>query len=241
MNQYFASVKNQARLGFKNFVLYAVFVLGFYLFGFAGSIVLSLDSGSTGSLGSVMAAMMTFFVVFITAITNFCTGFEYAVKMGVTRKAYITGSLIVTYLQAVLIMLFLWGLSILESLLLHLFFPDALQELSLAAFLSLPLCLILPLIVVPIAALMGALVEKWGKKAFWIIYILIFVPIIFSSQIGDIIATRDTASPLSRLVLAIYDAIIALPPAGFKALAAAAPLLCLVVAVLMLRKQSVRN
>lgn len=243
MNQYLRSVHNEASGNVKSLISILSCEFGFFVFGFALALILTAGSGdgATVPLGTLMAAMMAFLFTMITVAMNFCTGFEYAVKMGVTRKAYMAGSLMVSYVQAVLAMLALWLLSAFEPWIDGILFPGVVQELDIFTRLSLPVCLLIPLLVVPVASFMGAAVEKWGKKAFWILYVIIFVPLVFSSQIGNIVSTRDTSTVVSRLVVTVWDALSALPALGLKALIAVVPVLCLLFTYLLLRRQSVNH
>lgn len=145
----------------------------------AGMIIVALimsfakNSPETYSNVGIMFAMALGGVsVLFTDFMFFAINFNIAVSMGISRKRFLTDATIVLFAQHLLYIALLFVLSKLEMLLAGLFYPsiDMVKDVMVIDGMMLLQMIGVSLAIIAVSIFIGALLQRFGKTAFWIMW-----------------------------------------------------------------------
>lgn len=214
---------------------------GMYLFGMALTSVLMttvVDDNSYAPLSLLFAQMGALFALFGVA-ERFNNGFDLAVKMGETRRGYLWSAFAVTTLEIMAALGIFWLLRLVEKAFQGLVFPGTTLELDPLIWLEdWRLTLGIAVLVIGLAALFGAMLHKYGRKAYWIFWILWMVIFVGGPQVIDAVqeGNNSIVGHIGRFLVGLFGGGFGIE--GFCLLLSGG-VIGMAVSVLMLRKASV--
>lgn len=122
--------------------------------------------------GTVFALVIGGFYVLITDFMFFAINFNIAVSMGISRKRFLINGSIVLFVQHLIYIALLFVLSKLEMLLAALFYPnlDRVKDIMNIDGIMLLQMVGGVLALIAVSIFIGALLQRFGKTAFWIMW-----------------------------------------------------------------------
>lgn len=163
-------------------------ITGFYLFGMAFTAILMttvVDDNSYAPL-SMLFAQIGAAIALFAMMDRFNGGFDTAVKMGETRRSYLWAAFFTTALELAVMIGFLWLLRLIETGFQNLFFPGVTVEVDTTVWLQdVKLVLGIVIFVIGLLSLFGALLHRYGRKAFWGMWVLWMFAFIVGPRIMD--------------------------------------------------------
>ncbi len=185
------ALKKEFQVTKFNFLQMILITIGMYGFGtmVSTSIVLLSESTEYVSVGLILA-FAGCFVCTLVAGAQLIVGFDMAVGMSVNRKRYFISSYVNNY--ALLLVCFITAglLSLFDKFFAGVVVPEAeyimnVSALGLGNFIL--LMVFISLTLTAMAMFVGALLHKWGMKAFWTLWVIwmvgsIGIPQFFSGR-----------------------------------------------------------
>lgn len=141
------------------------------------------DEDTTFAIGTTILVMITVFFFLFMGVFGYGIEFNLAIGMGVTRKKFIPAYFASTLLMLVAESLFIYAAYFLERWEINTFYSQWPYEKGIE-YLIFSRYMILGLFLVAAAQIFfGAIAMKFGKKAFWILWILMMTFSILPSRI----------------------------------------------------------
>lgn len=172
-----------------NFLQMALITLGIYALGTAVStgIVLALDSTEYISVGLILAFVGSF-ICALVAGAQLYVGFDMAVGMSVSRKRYFATSYVSNYFLVLVCFAVARVLAIFDEFFAKVVAPTAeyILDVSGLGFVNyIVLVLFASFVLTSGAMFVGALLHKWGKKAFWTLWVIWMIGCVGLPQMAD--------------------------------------------------------
>ena len=222
---------------FKNMLLLGCITLGGWIFGTVMSIIIPFVDHETyiplGGICAMAAGLMS--TLFVIAAL-FSAGFDNAVRMGCTRRAYLAAQYMVS-LFTVLCVAALAGILMLGEWLVCSDSPI----FGIFEFLPWYIAALIPLILLIFGSFIGALFARFGKAAFWIAYAVCFAPMILGDPIGRIVESGDTSTAIGRIIVTVAGWFAAVPMWVWTAVLCLLPVIFLIYAVVSLMRQPINT
>lgn len=220
---------------FKNMLLLGCITLGGWLFGTVMSIIITLVDHETyiplgGTCAMAAGLMSTLFVIAVL----FSAGFDNAVRMGCTRRVYLTAQYIFSLFTVLCVTAFSSILILGEWL-----FCGASPILEIFQFMPWYIAALIPLILLIFGSFIGALFMRFGKAAFWIAYAVCFAPMFLGEPVGRIVESGDTSTAIGRVIVTIAGWLTAVPMWMWTAILCLLPVIFLVYAIISLMRQPI--
>lgn len=221
--------------------------VGFWAFGVLLSLLIRFTEGDLFylPLGGIMALFGGMFALIFTLASAFSAGFELAVKMGVTRRGFLIGEALFALIAAVSVMVTAALLMLLEIPVGMLVAEEWLTDgfaltFEVAAFIPWYIWAALPFVVVILGMFAGAVFSRFGRTAFWVLYLVFFTPVWLGSPIADILESGDTSTPIAQFIISAAQVLSAVPGGVWIALGCLIPAALAAFAVWSLMKQEIK-
>lgn len=166
----------------------AVFILGVIL----QVLIFNLDEDvhSVFELGTLIAFCFSLFVLMMFVLATFGVNFEYAVRMGRTRKSFLIAYIAVTLCHTFVAIITGFILSLIEKQLYTQLYSQYFYDNMVLAHITPLIVIVVIFVEVIIPMFVGALLLKYGMKAFWILWAIwmigtVAIPKIFKSAIEN--------------------------------------------------------
>ena len=228
------------KLRLDELVIYLIVDLGGFLFGhLLLRLAMHFERGEPDftvfRMGTVMAWIL--FCLMSVMLGMFATTgyFNGHVGFSRTRKSFFLCDLATEFCWNLLNLLFIWGFSFIEGGILKTFYRAYPEEFK--GIWGLWLGWVLPALALALAAfreLTGALILRFGKKVFWVMWGLWMIICIVPGKIG-----RDKNGTAAKIMNEIAARIKEVPLAGWAVMGVLLLLLLLAVSWMLLRKQAV--
>lgn len=187
-------------------------------------LLLAKDADTYFSLGGILGlATLLIFGVFLS-VYYFTVGFDQALCMGRTRRAYLCSMTLTAWAQLLLGTVAAVALSNADALIRNTFFRGIPDDGPFYGVLSLDWVvkfwwafLFGPLAVVLCGFMAGAMVKRFSRKALWFFWGVYMVVVLFGSSIAKLLESHDTTTLAGRIV----NGAAALLPVGLLPAAAA--------------------
>lgn len=239
--------RNEMRDYPKAMLLCGGAVVGFWLFGVLLSLLIRFTEGDLFyiPLGGIMSAFGGVFALIFSLASSYSAGFELSVKMGATRRGYLIGESLFALFLAVSSMAVSLAMILLEipvgMLVAEEWRTNGLAlTFEVVSFVPWYIWAAIPFAVVIIGMFAGALFSRFGRTAFWIMYLVFFTPVWLGSPIAEIIESGDTSTPIGRIIVSAAQALAAVPIGVWIALGCLIPVVLAVFAVWSLMKQEIK-
>lgn len=235
-------IKREFSVQKMNFQQMPLIILGLYLFGFVLGLIITVASGEGEfvPLGFIMAFIGAIISSFVIG-AQFHMGFKLAVGMGVTRKNYLISFYFVDYVLALECFAAAAAAIALDWGAWAFFFSGTTSIFS--NLLSFPLLLAVPVLLAAALAFLvvgvfcAALIYKWGKKAFWILWVIWMLAFVGVPQLFS----RWGNTALAKMVSGAFSGLLSLSVWAYAALGIAGVAGMVLCTVLVMRKEPVRN
>lgn len=234
------AVKRQFLVQWEDWILMGVLALAGTLFGGIMAYVLRGTEGGIDSffpLGVLMGIILTVFYSALSIMTGVGNYFNMEISMGCTRKEFFISYFMVSFIWNVVGVVWLSLLCIAESSLARLAAPGVKQEVDFLPYLwegGIPAALAIPMI----AGFLGALVMRFGKKAFWIMWAVWMILVLGGPRVAD--AMEEAPDSLyGNIGTALASMVKAVPGNAWIILGTTVSLACFAGTYILLRKQSV--
>lgn len=228
-------IKKQIQVLWRDWLWEFAGVLILWLIGFGILHLIMLeDAESWLALGTLMAIMIEAMIALLTGVISMGICFNLQVSMGCTRKRFYVSYYLANVVKDLLIVLLLLLLCAAETQLCKVIYPGTASKLDLFPWLlklGAPAALAVP----AVGILCGALLLRFGRKGYWVLWFLwmfafLGVPRIMDAPDGTFFG--ELAGGISRVAQAV-------PEGGWILAGAAGILLCIAVSWGMLRRQQV--
>ena len=216
----------------------SLFAVGAFLIGVIGGIVFSSLADEIIPLGSILGVVVLFICAVMSTLSLFGFGTSFLVQLGTSRRVAIS----VLYVRA----LIEWSavavgfvvMSGLEVLALRLFLPQ-MESVWLVQFIPV---WVYPLVVgamVIFFGFFGALMMRYGRGAYAVLYAVIVLPCLLSGPVIDVIANRTDTNFFTHAVLTAADFCARMPAVGWSVLGVVAVVILIVWSIALLKRTGV--
>lgn len=244
MKDYLINTQRMLRTAPRIWMTELSIMLGAYLFGMVLVSVLMLtvvDDNTYAPMGLLFAQLGAVVAAMVIG-TRYNADFDMAVKMGATRRGYLPAAFTVSFLEILALTGVLWLLAQFETFFHDTFFSGTVVEMETTGWLgNIGLALSICVLLVGIIALVGALLHRYGRKAFWVVWAVWMLFFIGGPRILDAVESGDNSifGHLGRFLAGFFDG-------GFGGMnllwvLLGGGLVSIVVTVLMLRRASVNQ
>ncbi len=196
------------------------------------------EGDSYFTMGTAIAILMMGAYILFMEMAQINLYFNTQISLGSTRKEFYLSAIVTNFLIVLLNILLLLGINRLETLLLMKSFPAMENEVEMFPWLirlGLPIGILLSLA----GTLGGILLLRYGRKAFWIMWVIWMVGCLFLPRIGEI-TEEAPDSFLGVIVGSIQKGIVMIPGSAWGILGVAAAILLLGISWGFIRKQQVQ-
>lgn len=166
------TIKKQFYVQWKDWIWFFGLVLGGYVIGMILHYVLTVTDSTATSyfpLGTIMGMAMAGVYLFVMVLVQIRIYFNLEVSMGCTRAGFLVSFYLVNAAGTLLGAGFLTVLEAAENALDGLLYPGLEREVDLLPYLlkwGVPAAVAVPML----AGFMGALLIRYGRKAFWVLW-----------------------------------------------------------------------
>lgn len=234
------SIKKQFKILWDSLLWEVVFVLGSSLIGFLVMYVLLLypdkETVSYFPLGTVLGCLVSAIYCFTMAV-GMQTYFNIEISMGCTRKEFFWSYFAVTVIGNIFCILFLMGICTVENTIYAAAYPNLRNEINIIPYLfkfGIPAAAGVSMI----GVFCCALLMKFGRKAFWILWFLWMFSFLGLPRIAD--AVEEAPHSIFGQIGSVAAGIMRSVPGNIWFMVVA--MLCLVsfaLSFLFIRKQQV--
>ncbi len=216
----------------------SLFAVGAFLIGVIGGIVFSSLADEIIPLGSILGVVVLFICAVMSTLSLFGFGTSFLVQLGTSRRVAIS----VLYVRA----LIEWSavavgfvvMSGLEVLALRLFLPQ-MESVWLVQFIPI---WVYPLVVgamVIFFGFFGALMMRYGRGAYVILYAIFVLPGLLSGPVTSIISNRTDTNFFTHVVLTAADFCARMPAVAWSVLGVVAVVILIVWSIALLKRTGV--
>lgn len=236
------SIKQQFKLQWDNLWQFALIILGMYLLGFVlVAILIATGVADTAATLASLFAMLGLAFWFFGVGAQMSIGLTNAIIMSRTRKRYIFShyavNLVYTVAQCALVLL----LCRLDRFLMGSLYSHLELEVDFAEFIGFKI--LVPVVIggVIVASFLGALLTRYGKKAFWVLWSVWMFTFLVLPRASEAAAESGNATILGMVALRVVSFVTAIPLSTWQWIGGAALLVCFAGSFLLVRKQAVTN
>lgn len=171
------------------------------------SVVLFRTDEDAAYLGTILFMVAACVMGLLQSISAFGTIFNLALKMGAVRRQYLAAALVVNWAGCFVTLLASYVWRLVDKLLF--------AAVGIAEGASLPVGVLamlgISLVAVVVGGWIGALLQRYGKVAFWILWVVWVFGGLSMSRIAHMLETENPG-PLARVLQAVARALHSLPP-----------------------------
>ena len=235
-----AAIKKQFRIQWKDWIIMSLLIVGASIFGVVLFAVIGAFDAETVSyfpLGTVMGGITALMFCMILMITNLNLSFNIEVAMGCTRKQFFVSSYITSFAAALIAIALVILVDLAERAVYPQIYPHLEEEIDFLPYLlkwSIPAAAAVPVF----GGFFGALMMKFGRTAFWILWALWMVLCLGFPNIHEAIEEAPN-SMLGKIGIAAADVFGGVPVSAWIMLGAAAAVVSLVGSWMIVRRQQV--
>lgn len=233
------AIKKQFQVQWKDWIWYGLITAGVWAIGCIvfGILLANEEEGTYFELGTIMGCAVVVMMGLFTSMIQVRMSFDMEVSMGCTRLRFFVSYYIVNIVMNVLIVLLLMLLCAAEREIYAMVFRGRKEEIDIMGWivqLAVPLALAGPMV----GGFGGALVMRFGQKAFWAEWAVWMLLCVGGPRIID--AAKDAPQSLFGVIgNGIGRILNILPVDGWIAAGTAVCLACCAGSWLVLRKQQV--
>lgn len=203
-------------------------------------------------MGMILASFTAFTCAVIFPAYYFSCGYEQALTMGCTRGRFLAGALALSFCHIALLMLFSGAAAFVDVGFYRVFYPQIYAKIDWAGFwtdfpLDISVLGALGVLALGAAGLVcvglffGACVQRWGKRAFWILYGVIMATMFLAGPLSHLREGVGKDSPLGQMMDSLDRVLARLPVPAYLWLGGAALLAAGVFGAVLLLRGGVRR
>lgn len=236
------SIKQQFKLQWDNLWQFALIMLGMFVVGFiiVSVLVATGVADTTATLASLFAVLGLGFWFFGVG-AQMSIGLNNGITMSRTRKGYLAAhyvvSLVYTVAQCALMLL----LFQLDRLMLRTFFSHLELDVDFSVFFGWKVLLLVVVAGVVVASFLGALLARYGKTAFWVLWAIWMFTFLVLPRASEAAAESGNATILGMIAIRVVEFFTSIPLSTWKVLGGVGLVVCLISNFLLVRKTAVSN
>ncbi len=195
----------------------SLFVVGAFLIGVIGGIVFSSLADEIIPLGSILGVVVLFICAVMSTLSLFGFGTSFLVQLGTSRRVAISVLYVRALIEWIAVAVGFVVMSGLEVLALRLFLPQ-MESVWLVQFIPI---WVYPLVVgamVIFFGFFGALMMRYGRGAYVILYAIFVLPGLLSGPVTSIISNRTDTNFFTHVVLTAADFCARMPAVAWSVL-----------------------
>ncbi len=216
----------------------SLFVVGAFLIGMIGGVVFSSLASEIIPLGSILGVVVLLICAIMSTLSLFGFGTSFLVQLGASRRVAISVLYVRALMEWVAVVLGFVVMSGIETLALRLFLPQ-IETVWLALFVPI---WVYPLVVgamVIFFGFFGALMLRYGRGAYAVLYAVIVLPGLLSGPVTSIISNRTDTNFFTHLVLTAADFCAGMPTVGWSVLGTVVVIILLGWSITLLKRTGV--
>lgn len=234
-----AVIKKQFKTQYRDWLLMLAFEVGAFLIGMIMfSVIMRLSDESTYfAMGTILGAAIILIYSVIQILNGMYIYFNVEISMGVTRKQFFISYLITSFCASMIGMILLIGLNALENTLLRTIYADLTEEINFLPYLirwAVPTAALIAVV----GGFCGALLIRFGRKAFWIMWALWMFGCLGIPKISDAV-TENPESVYGQIGLAAGNVLSSISVSVWMMILAVVSIGALTGMWLILRRQQV--
>lgn len=236
------SIKQQFKLQWDNLWQFALIMLGMFVVGFiiVSVLVATGVADTTATLASLFAVLGLGFWFFGVG-AQMSIGLNNGITMSRTRKGYLAAhyvvSLVYTVAQCALMLL----LFQLDRLMLRTLFSHLELDMDFSVFFGWKVLLLVVVAGVVVASFLGALLARYGKTAFWVLWAIWMFTFLVLPRASEAAAESGNATILGMIAIRVVEFFTSIPLSTWKFLGGIGLVVCLISNFLLVRKTAVTN
>lgn len=233
-------IRAELRLQFTG--LWQMGLVMLFLFALGEGMMIALmawaEADEPATLACIFALMGYAFWFFAVGV-QLVFGSNWAISMGRTRKSYLAAHYLVNILYSLVMGLGCWLLIQLEKLLLGWRYSGLPMEFDLSETFTLPVMALIAVAGVVVASFLGALISRFGKKAFWPLWAVWMFTFLVLPRMTDGMESGKPDTLLGMMGVGVFGAVAAVPLSVWQTLGCVALVGCLVGTVALMMKKTV--
>lgn len=235
------AIQKQCRVQWRD----ALTMLAILASAFAAGLVIEIcvqffaHESEFAPIGIILAGIAGVYLFLAQTAAEFSVNYSFAVKMGMTRRRFLVGATFFAFVQNVLTGCIVWalysldyGIAVLRGATNLGNFPVVLPMWWLFAAAG--------VVVLLGGFFCGALMQRYGKAGFWVIYCIVFLPMILGGVFADAIGRIET-TVIGQYLMQIINFFTSLPTGALIALVAIPVLACLIFAAVVLLRGTIQE
>lgn len=233
-----AMTKKEFKLQFTNLWQMGLVTLGMFVIGeIMVAIIIALTKADDGAtLGWLFALIGLAFWYFCVG-AQIVSGTDNAIAMSRSRKNYLVAHYIVNLCYSAIMVAFTYILGQVELLAFRIFWPNLPMEFDFSEWFSLKIAILIIVSGVIIAGFLGALIARFGRKAFWTLWcIWMFVFLVLPRMATY---SEESNTVLGLLGKVVFGFLFSIPLSVWKTVGAVSLVVCLLSTYQMLKKKAV--
>lgn len=236
------SIKQQFKLQWDNLWQFALIMVGMFVVGFLiVSVLVAVGiADTTVTLASLFAVLGLAFWFFGVG-AQMSLGLTHGIIMSRTRKSFLVAHYVVNLVYTVLQCALMFVLFQLDRILLKTFFSQLELEVDFSIYFGFKLLLIVIVSGVIVASFLGAMLTRYGKTAFWVLWSIWMFVFLVLPRASEAAAESGDATILGMIAIRVVEFFTSIPLSSWKVIGAVALVGCLIGNFLMVRKQAVTN
>ncbi|MEG2206169.1 MAG: hypothetical protein RRY03_05790 [Oscillospiraceae bacterium] len=216
--------------------------LAFYLLVLAVVVIAKADTYM--NLSMPICAMLSLFVILIDNVSYFSIEFEQAIRMSRTRKGYLASTCLFDLVQGLSCVLLLAVFALIDNLVYGVFFkslPLDAEYINVFTMENLGYAVGAIVALICISIFIGALLQRFGKAAFWVVWGVYMFFALFGINISKYIETNNRSGLLGKMVNGVADIMKAMPNESMLVLCGGALLAMFIVGYGFLRRATIKK
>ncbi len=198
----------------------SLFVAGAFLVGLIGGVVLSSIDGAIIPFGSILGAVVLYICAMMSTLSLFGFGTLFLVQIGASRRVAISVLYVRALIEWMVAVAGFVAMSGMETLILRLILPQ-MESIWLVRFIPV---WVYPLVIgamVVFSGFFGALMLRYGRGAYAVLYVVFVFPCLLSGPVSRIISNRTDTNFFTHFVLTAADFCAAMPVAFWSVIGTA--------------------
>lgn len=195
MSDMLSIIKQQLRLRLDEIALAAGLEVGGFVVGFIMMYVIMnfADADSTFPLATIFAIMMGIISTVLFGIVSFQIHFNNAVSMQIARKRFAISYLITAFIQMLVVVIMVIILGYIDKGLAGVLYPNIEQEFDIVTIFRGPYIVLITIGSVILQMFLGAVNLRFGKKAFWVLWVIWMSMCFLPQRIADAVENNSNS------------------------------------------------
>ena len=204
-------IKKEINVQRVNFKSMGISLLSLYIFGFVVSLIVIVFSGDDYyvPIGGIVAATGGLIFNLLTVAIQMLTGFNLAVSMNISRKRYFSTFFATSYTMGILYFAGVVVLLLIDKVLITMLYPHLEYRVGFIQTLGASNLIFITLgggvAIVVIGMFIAAVMQKWGVKAFWSLWVVWMFGFTVLPRMIESRATNGIGMAVYNLIVSVVN------------------------------------